>query len=195
MGLIGSSMAHAMRRAGLAAHIAGYAPSRGNARWRAQSRLCRFAARTIPARLCADADLVMLAHAGRQLRRAGKGHRAASETGRHRDRCGLGQDARWCATSARTCPKACISFRPIPSPAPNNPAPKRASPNLFDGRWCILTPPPGTDPEAVEKLEEFLAALRQPGRCDGCRSHHDLVLAITSHVPHLIAYNIVGTAA
>jgi cyclohexadieny/prephenate dehydrogenase len=64
---------------------------------------------------------------------------------------------------------------------------------LFINRWCILTPPDGTDPIAVEKLGAFWTAL-------GARveimtpDHHDLVLAITSHLPHLIAYTIVGTA-
>lgn len=64
---------------------------------------------------------------------------------------------------------------------------------LFDNRWCILTPLKNTDPAALNTLTEFWQA---------CGSnmqqmepeHHDLVLAITSHLPHLIAYNIVGTA-
>lgn len=64
---------------------------------------------------------------------------------------------------------------------------------LFQGRWCILTPPPATDAHALRKLEEFWRALGS--RVDHMdAAHHDLVLAITSHVPHLIAYNIVGTA-
>jgi cyclohexadieny/prephenate dehydrogenase len=64
---------------------------------------------------------------------------------------------------------------------------------LFINRWCILTPPNGTDTSAVERLGAFWAAL-------GARvetmtpDHHDMVLAITSHLPHLIAYTIVGTA-
>ena len=64
---------------------------------------------------------------------------------------------------------------------------------LFDGRWCILTPPAGTDEAAIEALAEFW---RRCGmnveRMDA--KHHDIVLAITSHLPHLIAYCIVGTA-
>ncbi len=64
---------------------------------------------------------------------------------------------------------------------------------LFVGRWCILTPPPGTAAAAVEKLAAFWRMLganveQMPPE------HHDLVLAITSHLPHLIAYTIVGTA-
>ncbi len=65
---------------------------------------------------------------------------------------------------------------------------------LFFNRWTILTPPEGTNPKAVAKLASFWTGagasveIMEP-------AHHDLVLAITSHVPHLIAYNIVGTAA
>ncbi|MFN3130169.1 prephenate/arogenate dehydrogenase family protein [Roseibium sp.] len=71
--------------------------------------------------------------------------------------------------------------------------PDAGFPTLFDQRWCILTPPENTDPDALEKLKAFW---------QGCGSdvdlmdpkHHDLVLAIVSHLPHVIAYNIVGTA-
>jgi cyclohexadieny/prephenate dehydrogenase len=65
---------------------------------------------------------------------------------------------------------------------------------LFLNRWTILTPPAGTNPKAVARLSAFWTGaganveVMDP-------AHHDLVLAITSHVPHLIAYNIVGTAA
>ena len=64
---------------------------------------------------------------------------------------------------------------------------------LFRGRYCLLTPPPGTDVGAVERVE---ALWRQAGMTVEIMSarHHDRVLAITSHLPHLIAYTIVGTA-
>src|SRR5215218_1693961 len=65
---------------------------------------------------------------------------------------------------------------------------------LFHNRWCILTPPDGADEEAVAKVREFWAAMGSNVEVMTAQ-HHDLVLAITSHVPHLIAYNIVGTAA
>src|SRR5580704_9394922 len=65
---------------------------------------------------------------------------------------------------------------------------------LFVNRWCILTPPEGTSTEAVAKLGRFWQALGSNIEVMSA-AHHDLVLAITSHVPHLIAYNIVGTAA
>ncbi|MGO9703551.1 MAG: prephenate/arogenate dehydrogenase family protein [Xanthobacteraceae bacterium] len=64
---------------------------------------------------------------------------------------------------------------------------------LFVGRWCILTPPQGTDTAAVERLAMFWSALGANVETMP-PEHHDLVLAITSHLPHLIAYTIVGTA-
>jgi len=65
---------------------------------------------------------------------------------------------------------------------------------LFENRWCILTPPPGSDHAAVARLADFWRKLGANVETMNAE-HHDLVLAITSHVPHLIAYNIVGTAA
>ena len=64
---------------------------------------------------------------------------------------------------------------------------------LFDGRWCLLTPPPGTDAAAVARMETFwrrlgsMVTTMEP-------AHHDRVLAIVSHLPHLIAFTICGTA-
>ncbi|GJD51882.1 Cyclohexadienyl dehydrogenase [Methylobacterium crusticola] len=66
--------------------------------------------------------------------------------------------------------------------------------SLFHGRWCILTPPEGTAPAAVARVRAFWEGLGSVVETM-TPAHHDLVLAITSHVPHLIAYNIVGTAA
>ena len=66
--------------------------------------------------------------------------------------------------------------------------------SLFQQRWCILTPPEDADPAKLAALSAFWEAL-------GARvevmdaAHHDLVLAVTSHLPHLIAYTIVGTAS
>ena len=74
-----------------------------------------------------------------------------------------------------------------------NSGPDSGFAELFINRWCILTPPDGADPAAVEKLAAFwhgLGANVETMTAD----HHDLVLAVTSHLPHLIAYTIVGTA-
>jgi cyclohexadieny/prephenate dehydrogenase len=64
---------------------------------------------------------------------------------------------------------------------------------LFVNRWCILTPPANADPKAVEQLAAFWRALGANVETMTA-DHHDLVLAVTSHLPHLIAYTIVGTA-
>jgi cyclohexadieny/prephenate dehydrogenase len=74
--------------------------------------------------------------------------------------------------------------------------PDAGFPTLFEGRWCILTPTPGGSPEyvaATDKLAAFWTAIgSKVERMDPQR--HDLVLAVTSHIPHLIAYNMVATA-
>ena len=72
--------------------------------------------------------------------------------------------------------------------------PASGFPELFEGRWCVLTPVEGADRMAVDRLTSFWGALGSKVEVMDA-DHHDLVLAITSHVPHLIAYNIVGTVA
>jgi cyclohexadieny/prephenate dehydrogenase len=65
--------------------------------------------------------------------------------------------------------------------------------DLFKGRWCLLTPPAGTDEAAVQKIESMWRILgAQTERMDA--AHHDRVIAIVSHLPHLIAFTICGTA-
>lgn len=71
--------------------------------------------------------------------------------------------------------------------------PRAGFAELFKGRWCIITPLPGADHAAVDRLQKLwlgigsMVEVMEPG-------HHDQVLAITSHLPHLIAYTIVDTA-
>lgn len=75
-----------------------------------------------------------------------------------------------------------------------NSGPDAGFAGLFRNRWCILTPEPGTDPSAVDRLSAFWGALGAKVEVmDALR--HDLVLALTSHLPHLIAYTVVGTAS
>lgn len=75
-----------------------------------------------------------------------------------------------------------------------NSGPEAGFATLFAGRWCILTPLEGTSADAIARVDALWTAL-------GARvevmdaAHHDLVLAVTSHLPHLIAYTIVGTAS
>ena len=65
---------------------------------------------------------------------------------------------------------------------------------LFHNRWCIITPPEGADPAQVQALSDLWLALGAKVEIMDAR-HHDMVLAVTSHLPHLIAYTIVGTAS
>jgi cyclohexadieny/prephenate dehydrogenase len=87
-----------------------------------------------------------------------------------------------------------IHFVPAhPVAGTENSGPDSGFATLFVGRWCILTPPEGSDGVAVERLAAFWRALGANVEAMPA-AHHDLVLAITSHLPHLIAYTIVGTA-
>jgi cyclohexadieny/prephenate dehydrogenase len=74
-----------------------------------------------------------------------------------------------------------------------NSGPESGFDTLFEGRWFLITPPPGTDQDAIDRVAELW---RRAGSMIEVMdpSHHDHVLAITSHIPHLIAYTIVGTA-
>ncbi|SVC86856.1 uncharacterized protein METZ01_LOCUS339710 [marine metagenome] len=75
-----------------------------------------------------------------------------------------------------------------------NSGPDAGFASLFEGRWCILTPSAETDRKAVDKVTQLWEAVGS--KVDQMSAeHHDMVLAITSHIPHLIAFNIVGTVA
>ena len=74
-----------------------------------------------------------------------------------------------------------------------NSGPQSGLATLFEGRWTILTPAPDTDRAAVETIASLWRAVGS-NVVEMDAAHHDKVLAITSHLPHLIAYTIVGTA-
>ena len=85
-----------------------------------------------------------------------------------------------------------IPAHPVAGTENSGPAAGFAS--LFDGRWCIITPAAGANDDAVQALTRFWEALG--AKVDVMdATHHDMVLAVTSHLPHLIAYTIVGTAS
>jgi len=87
-----------------------------------------------------------------------------------------------------------VHFVPAhPVAGTENSGPDAGFAELFVNRWCILTPPPNADAAAVEKLKAFWSRLGANVETMSAE-HHDLVLGITSHLPHLIAYTIVGTA-
>ncbi|SED47050.1 cyclohexadieny/prephenate dehydrogenase [Rhizobiales bacterium GAS191] len=74
-----------------------------------------------------------------------------------------------------------------------NSGPSSGFASLFVNRWCILTPPEATDAAAIARIRAFWEGMGANVEIMSAE-HHDLVLAVTSHLPHLIAYNIVGTA-
>lgn len=87
-----------------------------------------------------------------------------------------------------------VEFVPAhPVAGTENSGPDSGFASLFLNRWCILTPPPGTSEAATAMVRGLWEAMGAQVEVM-TPSHHDLVLAITSHLPHLIAYNIVGTA-
>jgi cyclohexadieny/prephenate dehydrogenase len=87
-----------------------------------------------------------------------------------------------------------VHFIPAhPVAGTENSGPDSGFAELFINRWCILTPPANADAGAVERLAGFWRALGANVEVMNAE-HHDLVLAVTSHLPHLIAYTIVGTA-
>jgi len=87
-----------------------------------------------------------------------------------------------------------VSFIPgHPIAGTEHSGPSAGFAELFAGRWCILTPQPGVATEQTEKLAAFWEGMGSDVEIMEA-GHHDMVLAITSHIPHLIAYNIVGTA-
>jgi len=75
-----------------------------------------------------------------------------------------------------------------------NSGPDAGFASLFRNRWCIITPPEDASPVALTELVQFWEALGANVELMSAQ-HHDLVLAVTSHLPHLIAYTIVGTAS
>jgi cyclohexadieny/prephenate dehydrogenase len=75
-----------------------------------------------------------------------------------------------------------------------NSGPDAGFSHLFRNRWCIVTPPAGADPALLASLTEFWEGMGANVELMDAQ-HHDLVLAVTSHLPHLIAYTIVGTAS
>ena len=191
IGLIGSSMAHAMRRAGLAAHISGYVRSE-ETRDRAKKVGFANSLHLDIAEAVRDADLVVLATP------VGSYGELAKEFAPFLKQGAIVTDVGSVKTAVVRdvgphVPEG-VHFVPAhPIAGTEQSGPEAGFAELFDGRWCILTPPPGTDPAAVETMKTFWRRLGSDVEVMDPK-HHDIVLAITSHVPHLIAYNIVGTA-
>lgn len=191
MGLIGSSLARAARELNLAAEIA--AADR-DAAVTDRVRVLGLAdlATTSAAEACADADLIILctpvgtcAAVAEEIAPVLKRGSILSDVGSVK---GVIMD------QVGPLVPAGVHFIPAhPVAGTEHSGPDAGFSSLFLNRWCILTPPDGADPQAVATLRAFWEGM---GAIVEFMSapHHDMVLAITSHLPHLIAYNIVGTA-
>lgn len=191
LGLIASSMAHAMRRAGLKTEIVGTARS---AETREAAKEIGFCDRVVStaAEAVDGADLVVLAIP------VGAMEVVAKEIGPH------------LASGATVTDVGSVKRAVIDAVAPHLPedvhfipghplagtehsGPRSGFAALFDNRWSILVPDEKTDPQALERLKQYWRLLgANVDTMDA--DHHDLVLAVTSHAPHLIAYTMVGVA-
>ena len=190
LGLIASSMAHAMRRAGMKTHIAGFARPATLARARAVGFCDSYHGEL--ADCLRDADFVVLATpvgAYAELAKQLAPHLMQGATVSD-----VGSVKGAVIRDVGPYVPEGVHFVPAhPIAGTEHSGPESGFAELFDGRWTVLTPPPGTSDAAVERVQSFWLKLGSHVDIMDAR-HHDLVLSITSHLPHLIAYNIVGTA-
>jgi cyclohexadieny/prephenate dehydrogenase len=192
IGLIGSSLSHAMRRGKVAGHIAGYARSIETRDAAVKLGLVDSIHETA-AEAVRNADLVIICAPVGAYEGIAKEISGSLKPGAILTDVGSVKGAVVKDVLPHLPPG--VHFIPgHPIAGTEQSGPSSGFAELFDKRWCILTPLPDSDPKAVAELEKFWrncgsdVELMTPG-------HHDMVLAITSHLPHLIAYNIVGTAA
>ena len=191
LGLIAGSMAHAMRRAGLAGEIVGSARSPETRAIAAEIGLCDRITETA-AEAVKGADLVVLCVP------PGAMGAVAAEIAPHFAQgatvTDVGSVKRDVITQVGPHLPQGVHFVPgHPLAGTEHSGPRAGFAELFDNRYVLLTPEPDTDPAATAKLRALW---------EGCGArveemdadHHDLVLAVTSHTPHLIAYTMVGVA-
>ncbi|TIS48739.1 MAG: prephenate/arogenate dehydrogenase family protein [Mesorhizobium sp.] len=191
IGLIGSSLARVIRREGLARHIA--IATRSKATLKRAEELGLGDSYTTEAKEAArDADLVIISVP------VGSSGEVAAEIAPALKKGAILTDVGSTKASviAQIEPHVPDGVHFIPGhplAGTEKSGPDAGFADLFDNRWCIFTPLPCTDPEALEKLSEFWR--RCGSNIDTMDpQHHDMTLAIVSHLPHIIAYNIVGTA-
>lgn len=190
LGLIASSMAHAMRAGGLVGEIVGYAKSaetRAVAKELFCDRVCDTAAEAVQ-----GADLVVLAVP------VGAMGAIAEEIGPHlapgATVTDVGSVKRAVVDAVAPHVPAGVHFVPgHPLAGTEYSGPRSGFATLFQNRWWLLTPAPEADAAAVARLRSLLEAMG--ANVDAMDvEHHDLVLAVVSHVPHAIAYTMVGVA-
>ncbi len=190
-GLIGSSIARAARASGAARTIVATARSSETRRRVFELGFADEVAETNVAAV-RNADLVIVCIP------VGQSGAVAAEIGPHLAQGSVLSDVGSVKASvlndmAPHIPRG-VHFIPAhPVAGTENSGPDSGFAELFVNRWCILTPPADADVDAVERLAAFWKRLGANVETMSAE-HHDLVLAITSHVPHLIAYTIVGTA-
>ncbi|WP_170950285.1 prephenate/arogenate dehydrogenase family protein [Mesorhizobium sp. WSM3864] len=191
IGLIGSSLARVIRREGLARHIAIATRSQSTLK-RAEELGLGNSYTTEAEDAVRDADLVIVSVP------VGSSGEVAAEIAPALKKGAILTDVGSTKASviAQMQPHVPVGVHFIPGhplAGTEKSGPDAGFADLFDNRWCIFTPLPSTDPEALEKLSEFWR--RCGSNIDTMDpQHHDMTLAIVSHLPHIIAYNIVGTA-
>jgi cyclohexadieny/prephenate dehydrogenase len=191
IGLIGSSISHAARRAGLTETITGHARTEETRRTAVELGLVDTAFATA-AEAVEDADLVVLCVP------VGACGAVAKEISAHLKPGAIVTDVGSVKQSvvndaAQFIPEGVHFIPGHPIAGTENSGPEAGFAELFDGRWCILTPGPHDDAKAVAQLSAFWNALGSDVEVM-TPQHHDMVLAIVSHLPHLIAFNIVNSA-
>jgi cyclohexadieny/prephenate dehydrogenase len=191
LGLIASSMGHAMKAAGAAGEITGFAQTAAS---RAAALELGFVDRVAAsaAAAVAGADLVVLAVP------VGAMGALAAEIAPHlvpgATVTDVGSVKQAVIEAVAPQLPAGVHFVPgHPLAGTEHSGPRSGFATLFRNRWWLLTPLPGTDPAAVERLAALCRAMGANVETMDA-PHHDLVLAVTSHTPHLIAYTMVGVA-
>ncbi len=192
LGLIGSSIAHAVRRGGLAHEIVGYARSPETRKTAARlgflDRVTDTAADAVE-----GADLVILCIPVGVIGAVTEQIAPSLAPGAILSDVGSVKSS-VIAQALPHMPDYAELIPAHPIAGTEQSGPESGFAELFDNRWCILTPLPTNKPESVAKLRRFWEGLgSQVDTMDA--AHHDQVLAVTSHIPHLIAYSIVGTAS
>ncbi len=192
VGLIGSSLAQVLRREALAGHIAGCVKSQASRVKIAQLGLTD-SQHEAPAEAVAGADLVVICTPVGTYEAVAQAMVPGLRPGAIVTDVGSVKQAA-VRDIGPQLPEG-VHFVPgHPIAGTEHSGPEAGFAELFEGRWCILTPPPGTAAQAVDRVAEMWR------RCGSMieimdPKHHDQVLAITSHLPHLIAYTIVATAS
>ena len=191
MGLIGSSLARAARELNLAGEIVAADASEAVVR-RVRELGLAHEATTSAAEAAAGADLVILCVPVGVCGAVAGAIAPALKAGAILTDVGSVKGAIMDAVGPHV--PAGVHFIPAhPVAGTEHSGPDAGFASLFLNRWCILTPPDGVDGAALQLLQHYWEAMGAIVEVM-TPQHHDLVLAITSHLPHLIAYNIVGTA-